>query len=141
MDPEVTTQTYTVVPVLLPILPASSPYLDDPTGVDAVYNTVSGNLTVSFTLMIPSDLNPNELTINQFYSALEPNKLCFYAVYTSTSSVRSIPLTCWFRASALDAGGAGIDLGAILSIYSLMVNTVGPKSSRGLLTTVRTTED
>lgn len=137
---EVTIQTYTVQPVLLPLTPADTPTLADPTAIDAAYSTSTQKLTVAMTFMIPGDLNPSQVAIKQYYDSSDPCNLQFYAVYGSSSTATPKPVTCSFKASAVDAAGHDIDLGAILTLFIMLVNTVGPKTSRGVMTTVRTTE-
>lgn len=136
---EATIQTYTVQPIAVPISPTSAPNLADPTAIDAEYNSGTGKLIVVMTFMVPGDLNPNQVSIKQYYTPDNASNLQFYAVYGSSSSATPKSITCSFQACATDAGGHGIDLGAILSVYNLLVNTVGPKTSRGVMTTVRTT--
>lgn len=137
---EVTIQNYTVQPVMLPLTPVGSPTLADPTAIDAAYSTSTQKLTVAMTFMIPGDLNPNQVSIKQYYDSSDSCNLQFYAVYSSSSTATPKPVTCSFKASAVDAAGHDIDLGAILTLFILLVNTVGPKSSRGIMSTVRTTE-
>lgn len=137
---ETTIQTYVVQPVALPIVPTSAPNLPDPVVLDAVYDRSSGYLTVTITIMLPGDLNPNQVSIKQYYSSSHNTVLEFYAVYSSESTEDAKPLTCSFKASPVDVYGNPIELGAIMSVYNMLVNSVGPKTSRGVMTTVRTTE-
>lgn len=136
---ETTIQTYTVQPVAVPISPTSAPNLADPTAVDAEYITGSRKLMVAMTFTIPGDLNPDQVSIKQYYSPDNSSNLQFYAVYGSSSSASPQTVTCSFQACATDAGGHDIDLGAVLTVFNMMVNTVGPKTSRGVMSSVRTT--
>jgi len=137
---ETAIQTYVVQPVAVPMVPLGAPNLTDPVVLDAVYDRSSGYLNVTLSIMIPGDLNPNQVSIKQYYSSSHNTVLEFYAVYSSESTEDAKPLTCTFKASAVDASGNTIDLAAILSVYNMLANTVGPKTSRGVMTTVRTTE-
>lgn len=138
---EATIQTYVVQPIALPILPTSAPNLTNPVVLDAVYDRSSGYLTVTMTIMIPGDLNPNQVSVKQYYSSSHKTVLEFYAVYSSESTADTKSLTCSFKASPVDAAGSPIELGAIMSVCNMLVNSVGPKTSRGTVSTVRTTED
>nr|WP_294858652.1 hypothetical protein [uncultured Fluviicola sp.] len=133
-------QTYIVQPVMLPILPTSGPYLADTFNIDAAYSVSTLQLTVLMSFMIPGDLTASQVSIKQYFDEHEPNELQFYAVYSSESTAQMKEVSCKFKACATDAGGAPIDLGAILNVMTMMVNTVGPKTSRGTVCTVRTTE-
>lgn len=134
-------QNYLVQPVLLPIVPMSAPYLTDTFNIDAAYAVSTGQLTVFMSFMIPGDLSPSQVSIKQYYDSHdEPNQLQFYAVYSSESTATMKQVNGKFKACATDAGGSPIDLGSILNIMTMVVCTVGPKSSRGIISNVRTTE-
>lgn len=138
---DTTIQTYIVQPVAMPILPCGAPYLPDTTAVDAAYKVSTGQLSVAMTFMLPGTINPNQVTIQQYYPGnADPSKLFFYAVYNSDSSATAKPVTCAYKACPVDAAGSPISLGSILTIETMVVNLYGPKSSRGMATTVRTTE-
>lgn len=134
-------QNYIVQPVMLPIVPASGTSLPETFCVDAVYAVGTGQLTVLMSFMIPGDLSPSQVSIKQYYDNRDEHKLQFYAVYSSESTMQAKQVDCKFKASATGASGESIDLGAILSVMTMMVNTVGPKTSRGIMSNVRTTED
>ncbi len=134
-------QNYIVQPVMMQIVPMSAPYLTDTFNIDAAYAVSTGQLTIFMSFMIPGDINPSQVSIKQYYDRdHESSELQFYAVYGSESTAQAKEITCKFKACATDAGGAPIDLGAILSITTMLVNTVGPKTSRGTVSSVRTTE-
>ena len=117
-----------------------SPYaLNDPTGIDAVYNAGTGQLSLAVTFMIPGNLNANQVSIKQYYNSAQSSKLQFYICYNSESTATPKAVTCAFQASATDAAGNPITLGAILNVFLMMYNAAGPKTSRGAMVTVRTT--
>lgn len=132
-------QSYTVQPVMLPILPASAPYLADTFNIDPSYSVSTAQLTVLMSFMIPGDLNPSLVSIKQYYNSNQSSELQFYAVYSSESTATTKQVNCKFKACVTDAAGNPIDLGAILNVKTMLVNSVGPKSSRGVLTSVRVT--
>lgn len=135
-------QNYIVQPVMLPIVPMSAPYLTDTFNIDAAYAVSTGQLTVFMSFMIPGDLSASQVSIKQYYDRdHESSQLQFYAVYSSESSSAMKQVNGKFKACATDAGGNPIDLGSILDIMTMVVCTVGPKSSRGIISNVRTTED
>jgi hypothetical protein len=134
-------QNYIVQPVMAPIVPASGTSLPETFKIDAAYAVSTGQLTIFMSFMIPGDVNANQVSIKQYYDALhEPSELQFYAVYGSESTMTAKEVTCKFKACPTDAGGSPIDLGAILNVMTMLVNTVGPKTSRGVMSSVRTTE-
>jgi len=132
-------QNYIVQPVLLPILPVTGTSLPETFCIDAAYVVATGELDVLVSFMIPGDINANQVSIKQYYDVHDENKLQFYAVYGSESSVQAKEVKGRFKASATDAAGNPIDLGCIRSIMTMLVNTVGPKTSRGTVSSVRTT--
>jgi hypothetical protein len=132
-------QNYTVQPVMLPILPASGPYLADTFNIDAAYSVSAAQLTVLMSFMIPADLTASQVSIKQYFDDHEPYELQFYAVYSSESSSPTKQVNAKFKACATDASGTPIDLGAILNVMTMVVNTVGPKTSRGMVSSVRVT--
>lgn len=133
-------QNYIVQPVMLPILPTSGPYLAETFNIDAAYSVSTELLNVLMSFMIPGDVSPSQVSIKQYFDAHEPSQLQFYAVYSCESGSPTKQVNCKFKACATDAGGAPIDLGAILNVMTMVVNTVGPKTSRGTVSSVRTTE-
>ncbi|AEA45032.1 hypothetical protein [Fluviicola taffensis] len=133
-------QTYIVQPVMLPILPASGNSLAETFNIDAVYIVANGQLNVIMSFMIPANVNPSQVSIKQYYSSTEPSSLSFYASYASNLTSEIVQVNCKFRASTTDARGRAISLGSVLSISTMVVCTVGPKTSRGVMTSVRTTE-
>jgi|GEM_PF-5200308 len=134
-------QNYIVQPVMLPIVPCPGTSLPETFCIDAVYAVGTGQLTVTMSFMIPGDLSASQVSIKQYYDDHDEHKLQFYAVYSSESTMQAKQVDCKFKASATGASGEPIDLGAILDVMTMMVNTVGPKSSRGIISNVRTTED
>ncbi|WP_343634183.1 hypothetical protein [Fluviicola sp.] len=138
---DTTIQTYTVQPVALPIVPCGAPNLPETAGVDAAFNVASGQMSVTMTFMLPGTINPSQVTIQQYYPAVaDPSKLYFYAVYNSDSTATAKPVNCAFKASPVDSSGGAISLGSVLTINTMLVNLYGPKSSRGMNSAVRTTE-
>lgn len=138
---ETTIQPYIVQPVAAPMLPVTPATLDEAVAVDAAYSVEAQQLNVAITFMLPGNVSPSQVTIKQYYNAAVGGKLHFYLVYNCESPEQMKPITGGFKASPFDAAGSPIPLGTILAITTMMVNSSGPKSSRGLMTTVRTTED
>lgn len=135
-------QTYTVQPVMSPLVPVLGDPLTEAFDIDAAYVTAIGQLVVQMSFMIPTVLNPNDVTIKQFYmSGGRSTRLEFYVVYACESTGPYKQVDCEFKASEVDAAGNPIALRSILSIKTMLFCTVGPKSSRGIMSTVRTTED
>lgn len=137
---ETTVQTYIVQPVAAPMLPVVPATLDDVSGVDAAYSTSTQQLNVLVSFKIPGNVNPNQVTVTQYYNAADSNKLYFYLTYYCESPGNLKTYTGGFKASPFDAAGSPIELGAILVVNTMMVNSCGPKSSRGISSQVRTTE-
>ncbi len=140
MDTKETIQNYIVQPVMLPILPTSGPSLDETFRIDPAYNAATQQLNVTMSFKIPGDYNASNVAIKQYYNPNDTSKLHFYAVYGSESTAELKRVDCTFKASAMDAAGNPIALGGILAITTMLVNTVGPKTSRGVMSSVRTTE-
>jgi hypothetical protein len=133
-------QSYVVQPIMLPIVPTSGPYLADTFNIDPVYAVSTGQLTIMMSFMIPAELSASQVSIKQYYNSSEPTELQFYAVYSSESTTATKQVNCKFKASATDAAGHSIAIGDILNILTMVVCTAGPKSSRGIMSSVRTTE-
>lgn len=137
---ETTIQPYIVQPVAAPMLPVTPPTLDEAVAVDAAYSTESQQLNVAVTFKLPGNVNPSLVTIKQYYNASSGGKLHFYIEYNCASPDPMKPVTGGFKACPFDAAGSPVPLDTILTITTMMVNSYGPKSSRGITTTVRTTE-
>lgn len=137
---ETTIQTYIVQPVAAPMLPVVPATLDDAVAVDAAYSTSSQELNVLVTFKLPGNVNPNQVTVTQYYNASDSSKLHFYLTYYCESPGNLKTYTGGFKASPFDAAGSPIALGGVLTVTTMMVNSCGPKSSRGLSSNVRTTE-
>lgn len=129
---------YTVGKVSTPVSP-TSPYLTDTFDIDPVYTTSLGELEVWMSFMIPGDLDPDEVSIKQYYSSDEPTELQFYATYNSSSTVTPVQVDCKFKAIPSDASNNPIDLSHITDVFTMLYYIGGPKTSRGVMTTVRTT--
>lgn len=140
MDSQVTLQTYVVQPVMLPLTPVGSLFLPDPTAIDPVYNVETQILKVSMVFMLPGNVSASQVSIKQYYNSAQPTKLQFYAVYNSSSTATPVAVSCSFNASPLDAAGNAITLGGIMTVFNMLKNTNGPKTSRGVATAVRTTD-
>lgn len=140
MDSQVSIQTYTVQPVPTTISPVLPALLPDPAPIDAAFNAGTQQLTVALTFMIPGNLNASQVSIKQYYDSSQSSKLYFYICYNSESTATPKAVSCAFQASATGPGGTPITLGAILNVYIMMYNAAGPKTSRGAMVTVRTTE-
>lgn len=137
---ETTIQPYIVQPVAAPMLPVTPATLDDAVAVDASYSTSAQQLNVVVTFKLPGNVNPGQVTVTQYYNASDSSKLHFYLTYNCESPGQLKSVTGGFKASPFDAAGSPISLGAVLTITTMMVNSCGPKTSRGISTTVRTTE-
>ncbi len=140
MDPQITLQTYTVQPIPASMSPIGSPYLTDPTAIDAAYNATSQQITLTMSFTIPGDLDPNQVSVKQYFTSSQSSRLQFYICYSSASTATPQTVACTFTASNLDSAGNPIDLGAISKVFNMLKNATGPKSSRGILTSVRTTD-
>lgn len=138
---ETTVQPYIVQPVAAPMLPVVPATLDDAVAVDASYSTSSQQLNVLVTFKLPGNVNPSQVTVTQYYNASDVSKLHFYLSYYCESPGNLKTYTGGFKASPFDAAGLPIALGSVLTITTMMMNSCGPKSSRGISSTVRTTED
>lgn len=134
------TQNYVVQPIMLPILPASAPYLTETYNVDPSYSVSTEQLTVLMSFKIPGDVNPSQVSIKQYYNSNQASDIEFYAIYSSESTTDALKsVNSKFKACATDAAGNAIELGAILNVKTMLVNSVGPKSSRGTSSSVRVT--
>ncbi|MDF3026755.1 MAG: hypothetical protein K0S23_1062 [Fluviicola sp.] len=134
-------QTYTVQPVMMPIIPTTGDPLTDTFNVDAAYSNTTGYLTVVLSFMIPTELQADQVTVKQYYnSGGRSKRLEFYLVYDCESTGTYKQVNCQFKASAVDGAGSPIDLGGILNVFTMVVCLAGPKTSRGTVSSVRTTE-
>jgi hypothetical protein len=108
--------------------------------VDAAYATATGYLTVVLSFMIPTVLQADQVTVQQYYnSAGRSKKLEFYLVYDCDYTGSYKQVDCQFKASAVDGAGNPIALGSILNVMTMVVCLAGPKTSRGVISAVRTT--
>lgn len=137
---ETTIQPYIVQPVAAPMLPVTPATLDEALAVDAAYSTSTQQLNVVITFKLPGNVNPSQVTVKQYYNPSNTSKLHFYLTYSCESPGQMKSVTGGFKASPFDAAGSPIELGAVLTITTMMMNSAGPKSSRGLSSQVRTTE-
>lgn len=131
---------YTVGTVSSPTSPISPYSLADTFNVDPVYNTSSGILEVWMSFMIPGDLDPDEVSIKQYYTPDTSTELQFYAVYDSASTATLVQVDCKFKASSTDASSNPINLSNITDVFT-MVSCIKPpkKTSRGTMVTIRIT--
>lgn len=136
-----TYQNYTVQPVMLPIVPTTGDPLTDTFNVDAAFSSTSGYLTVVLSFMIPVTLPADQVTVKQYYnSAGRSKRLEFYLVFNCDPAGPYKQVDCTFKASPVDGAGNPIDLGSILNVFTMVVCLVGPRTSRGIVSNVRTTE-
>lgn len=133
-------QSYTVQPIALPIIPTTGDPLTDTFNIDAAYASATGYLTIVLSFMIPTELQADQVVVEQYYNSSGRSKrLEFYLVYDCEASGTYKQVNCQFKASATDAGGNPIALGTILNIMTMVVCKVGPRTSRGVVSSVRTT--
>lgn len=133
-------QTYTVQPIMMPIIPTTGDPLTDTFNIDAAYATATGNLTIVLSFMIPTVLQADQVTVKQYYNSNGRSKrLEFYLEYDCEYTGSYKQVNCQFKASAVDGAGSPIDLGSILNIFTMVVCLAGPKTSRGVISAVRTT--
>ena len=124
----------TLIETLTKIEPSQNPELPDPVGCDAVYNTTNKTLEYTCTIQIPVEVDINDVKGYQYYSSDNENTLEIYFVYDYTRSLSGDYNTYDVSVVALDT----IDLTKIENIFNLIEN-IDPKTSRGTVTTVRST--
>lgn len=140
MESQLTSQTYTVQPIPGSMSPVSPYALSNPVIIDAVYIGAQNKITVSLTFQIPNDVSASSVSVKQYYNSSQSSKLQFYICYSSASTAAAQTITCSFDASSSDGRGGSVDLGGITSVFNMLMNANGPKSSRGINTTIRITE-
>jgi len=132
-------QAIKVTPTIVPnaIAPATiENQLAPPFDVSPMYSTSAKALTVTTSVLIPIEIGPGSVTVQQYFDPGNASQIQFYFVYDLTKPGSGQFQEVVFQVTALQS--KGITLSQITETLMLMCDS-DPKTSRGTTTSVRQT--